>query len=101
RHCTRHLCSVCAVLLFVAFTFFISPFLICFSRKHLAFVNPNLYTDFSVSCVSFCESIINVSSQCLQRNCTLAVELCTGHISAAKTSGYGSLNSECACLHCS
>ena len=37
-----------------------------------------LYT--SVSCVCLGKSVVNVCSQCLKRDCSLAVELCTGHI---------------------
>ena len=43
-------------------------------------VYPNFNTNFSISCVSFSETIINICSKCLQWNCSLAVELCTGTI---------------------
>ena len=57
----------------------------CSLRKNLAFVNPNFNSNFTIGGVCFSKTIIDICSQCLQRNGSLAVELSTSDISTAQT----------------
>src|SRR5699024_5700658 len=82
-------------------TLFIAPFLSSFCGKYLTIINPGFYADFAVSCVCFCKTVIDICTKCLKRNSSFAVELCTGHICAAETSGYCGFDTFCSGFHCS
>ena len=56
-----------------------------FRAEVVTLVDPNLNTDLTVGGVCLSESIVNICSQCLQRNGSLAVELGTGDIRSAQT----------------
>ena len=62
-------------------------------------IDPGLNTDLSVGGICLCETVIDICTQSLKRDGTLAVSLLTRHICAAQTSGNGSLDSKCAGLH--
>ena len=65
----------------------------------LAFINPNFNSNFTIGGVCFSKTIIDIRSQCLQRNGSLAVELSTSDISTAQTTRTAGLDTHSTRLH--
>ena len=68
-------------------------------RKYLALVDPDFDADLTIGSISFREAVVDIGTQCLKRNGSLGIRLCTGNISTAQTAAAGGLDAERAILH--
>src|SRR5699024_7654933 len=67
--------------------------------ENFSSVNPDFNADFAVSGVCFCETIVDVSTQCLQRNGSFMVMLASSDFSSAQTAGNLNFDTLCTQLH--
>src|ERR1700691_3031124 len=62
-------------------------------RENLAFINPALHADHAVSGTRFCETVVDIGAQCVQRQAPLQIPFRTRDFVAIQPSAYANFDS--------